>query len=169
MVGVFPRGQTPAILKFVIPENVRIILDRHGLEVLEFEPGSTPTAISAARRIGVETARIAKSILLKAKDGRFVVAVIPGDARLDNGKIKGWLGCRARMATAEETYAVTGFRPGGVCPFGIEGTAVAVDRSLDRFDIVYPAAGTDSTGVPVSPGNLAAIVGADRADLIREE
>ena len=168
-MGLFPRGQTPGILQDVIPETVRSVLADHGLEALEFEPGSTPTAATAAARIGVETARIAKSILLKAKDGRFVMAVIPGDARLDNGKIKAWLGCRARMATAEETLEATGFRPGGVCPFGIGDLPVAVDRSLDRFDIVYPAAGTDATGVPVSPGRLARIVGADRADLIRIE
>jgi hypothetical protein len=60
-------------------EKVRRILEQYNLEVLEFEEGSTPTAEMAARRIGVPVARIAKSILMKGKDGRFFMFVVEGD------------------------------------------------------------------------------------------
>ena len=53
----------------MIPEKVQRVLEAHGLEALEFEPGSTPTAVMAARRLGVEPARIAKSLLFKNKAG----------------------------------------------------------------------------------------------------
>jgi prolyl-tRNA editing enzyme YbaK/EbsC (Cys-tRNA(Pro) deacylase) len=69
------------------------------------------------------------------------------------------------MATAEETLAVTGFRPGGVCPFGVFGVEVLVDRDLERWPTVYPAAGTDGSGVPMTPEQLESITGARIADL----
>jgi prolyl-tRNA editing enzyme YbaK/EbsC (Cys-tRNA(Pro) deacylase) len=69
------------------------------------------------------------------------------------------------MATAEETEDVTGFRPGGVCPFGIEGVEILVDRSLERWATVYPAAGTDSSGVPMTCAQLLAITGGRPCDV----
>lgn len=143
----------------VIPARVQAVLDAHGLEALEFEPGSTPTAELAAERIGVAVGQIAKSILLKGKDGSFTLVVAAGDRRLDNRRLKAALGVKTRMATADETEAVTGFRPGAVCPFGLDGVEVLVDRSLERYEVVYPAAGTDASGVPMSFEQLVAITG----------
>ncbi len=139
-----------------IPHKVRDFLESHGLEALEFEPGSTPTAETAAQKIGVPVGRIAKSILFKGKDGIFRLVVAAGDSRINSGALKRVTGAKHRMATAEETHAATGFVPGGVCPFGIENSEIEIliDSSLDRYDTVYPAAGTDATGVPLSPGHL---------------
>jgi prolyl-tRNA editing enzyme YbaK/EbsC (Cys-tRNA(Pro) deacylase) len=61
-----------------------------------------------------------------------------------------------KTSGSQKTKEATGFLPGGVCPFGLEGTPVAIllDVSLDEYDTVYPAAGTDATGVPLSPDYL---------------
>ncbi|MFP4374570.1 MAG: YbaK/EbsC family protein [Spirochaetaceae bacterium] len=149
----------------MIPEKVKRVLDTHGFSVLEFEPGSTPTAVSAAERIGVEVGQIAKSILLKGKDDRYYMVVAAGDRKLNNAKLKRALGEKTRMATPEETEKVTGFRPGGVCPFGVEGVPIFVDEALSAYDTVYPAAGTDASGVPMTVEQLIAVVGATVADL----
>jgi prolyl-tRNA editing enzyme YbaK/EbsC (Cys-tRNA(Pro) deacylase) len=152
-----------------IPEKVRRVLEQHGLDAREFEPGSTPTSPLAAEQLGVEVGQIAKSILLKAKDGRFYLVVAAGDRRIDNKRLKEQIGVKARMATAEETEQVTGFRPGGVCPFGLadaENLTVWVDRSLDRYDTVYPAAGTDASGVPMTPEQLIQVTGSERCDVM---
>lgn len=143
----------------MIPEKVRTILSAHGLEALEFEPGSTPTAELAARRIGVETARIAKSLLFRSKEGNYHLVVCPGDKRLSSGVLKRLIGAKVSMTTADETERITGFRPGGVCPFGLEGVEILLDRDLGDLGIVYPAAGTDATGVPMTLEQLAAITG----------
>lgn len=145
-----------------IPSNVKKFLSDHSLKALEFEPGSTPTAEAAAARIGVPVGQIAKSILFKGKDGSFRLVLAAGDSRINSSQLKKATGVKHRMATAEETLAVTGFRPGGVCPFGLEkgGVEILMDSSLEVFDIVYPAAGTDATGVPVPPMVLQGIVGA---------
>jgi len=143
----------------LIPTRVRLFLDKHNLSPLEFEPGSTPTAETAAQKIGVPVGQIAKSILFKGKDGLFRLVVAAGDSRVNSGELKRATGVKHRMASREETFVATSFRPGGVCPFGLEDcdVEILIDDSLFQYEIVYPAAGTDATGVPLSPDFLAEI------------
>ena len=150
----------------MIPPGVKKVLDHHGLEALEFEPGSTPTAPMAAERLGVEVAQIAKSILLKGKNGQFFLVVCEGDKRLDNRKLRQALPVKTRMATALETEETTGFKPGGVCPFGIEGVQILLDRGLARHETIYPAAGTDASGVPMTFEQLLDVTGAKVAGVV---
>ena len=65
-------------------EKVDAFLASRGFNVLEFEEGSTATAPMAANQLGVKTDQIAKSILLKGKDGKNYLAVIPGYKYLCN-------------------------------------------------------------------------------------
>jgi prolyl-tRNA editing enzyme YbaK/EbsC (Cys-tRNA(Pro) deacylase) len=143
----------------MVPEKVQKVIDAHGLEVLEYEPGSTPTAELAARRLGVEVARIAKSLLFKSKAGGFVLVVCPGDKRIPSGVLKRLVGSKVSMTGAEETERVTGFRPGGVCPFGLEGVEILLDQDLGRYETVFPAAGNDATGVRTTLAELARVTG----------
>jgi prolyl-tRNA editing enzyme YbaK/EbsC (Cys-tRNA(Pro) deacylase) len=149
----------------VIPEKVRRVLVSAGLEAVEFDEGTTPTAPMAAAALGVEVGQIAKSLLFKGKDERFCLVVCPGDRRVSNAKLKAAIGVKARMATAEETHAITGFSPGGVCPFGVDGVDVLLDRHLERWATIYPAAGTDGSGVPMTLAHLASLTAARVADL----
>ncbi len=149
----------------MIPEKVRLVLKRYSLSALEFESGSTPTAEMAAERIGVKVGQIAKSILLRGKDGRFFLVVCAGDRKIVSGKMKRLTGVKCSMASAEETLAVTGYPPGGVSPFALEGVDIFLDESLKEWETVYPAAGNDATGVPVSPAGLQEITGAPFAEL----
>lgn len=149
----------------MIPDKVKHQLNAHGLAALEFEAGSTPTSAAAAERIGVEVGQIAKSMLLKSKDDRYFLVVMPGDRKLSNGKLKAVLGVKTRMATPEETEEATGYRPGGVCPFGIDPIPVFVDDALAQYDTVYPAAGTDASGVPMTFNQLVRVTGASVAEL----
>ena len=150
----------------MIPEKVKTLLFQHGLEVLEFEAGSTPTSQMAADKIGCEVGQIAKSMLVKGKDGEFRLLICPGDKRVDNKKLRNTLGVKARFATAEETAAQTGYRPGGVCPFALDGLAIFIDTSLTRFELIYPAAGNDASGVPISFEALKNLVNAETCDVM---
>jgi prolyl-tRNA editing enzyme YbaK/EbsC (Cys-tRNA(Pro) deacylase) len=153
----------------MIPERVQRILDRHGLRVLVFEPGSTPTSEMAAARIGVDVGQIAKTILMAGKDGCFRLVVLRGDKKVHATKLKNVAGCKHRMATPEETLEATGFSVGGVCPFDARDLEVYLDQGLGRYETIYPAAGTDASGVPVSLERLASITGGTVCDLARED
>jgi prolyl-tRNA editing enzyme YbaK/EbsC (Cys-tRNA(Pro) deacylase) len=119
---------------------------------------STATVADAAAALGVEPARIAKTLCLRAGEAAMLV-VARGDARLDNRKCKAAFGARPRMLGAAETLALTGHGPGGVCPFGLATPlAVYCDASLRGFATVFPAAGSRNSSVEVAPERLAELV-----------
>lgn len=152
----------------MIPDRVKLVLDAHGLKALEFEEGSTPTAETAAAKIGVQVGQIAKSLLFKGSSGKIVMVVCAGDRKVSSGKLKRLCGEKMSMTSGDETFALTGFRPGGVCPFGAEGFPVYIDDSLKAWDAVYPAAGNDSTGVPTTHAQLLSICGGSSCDVMAE-
>lgn len=150
----------------MIPPQVRAVLEAHQLSALTFEPGSTPTSAMAAAKIDCKVGQIAKSMLFKGKDGEFRLFICPGDRRVDNKKLKNFIGVKARMASAEETVSITGFNPGAVCPFGLEGIKIYIDSGLSHYPVIYPAAGTNASGVPITFEQLRSITNATQCDIM---
>lgn len=136
------------------------------LELVEVAQ-STATVDEAARALGVEPARIAKTLAVRAGAEAFLL-VARGDARLDNAKCKAELGARPRMLGPDEALALTGHPIGGVCPFGLASALpVYLDVSLKPFDCVYPAAGSLNASVKVAPDRLFDLVASRWVDLCR--
>ncbi len=154
----------------MIPDKVRVVLEAHGLRAAEFSAGSTATSVLAAQQLGVLVGQIAKSLLFTGKDGKVFMVIAPGDRRLSSAKLKAVTGTKSRMASSEEAHAATGFGPGGVCPFGIDGSIrIFIDSSLSQYPTIYPAAGTDSSGVPMTFDQLVSITGGTVGDFLNEE
>lgn len=136
-------------------ERVRPYLEGIGLgdRIQEFSVSSATVAL-AAQALGVEEARIAKSLGFKLEE-RTILVVAAGDAKVDNSKYKAVFGGKAKMLTAEEAVERIGHAVGGVCPFAVnEGVEVYLDQSLRRFDIVFPAAGSASSAVRLDLAEL---------------
>jgi Cys-tRNA(Pro) deacylase len=126
---------------------------------------STATVNDAAAALGVEPARIAKTLSLRV-DGKVVLVCARGDARLSNGKAKAALGAKPRMLGAHEVEELTGHPVGGVCPFGLAAPLpVYCDISLRAFDTVFPAAGSRTASVELTPERLADLTGAQWVDI----
>lgn len=149
-------------------ESVRLWLARHAPDLRLIEVAeSTATVATAAAALGVEPGRIAKTLAVRVRDEVFLL-VTRGDARLDNVKTRLAFGGRPRMLGPEETLAMTGHPVGGVCPFGLaRPLPIFCDRSLEAFDLVYPAAGSLNSSVEVTPRRLAELVGAKWTDICR--
>ena len=115
---------------------------------------SSATVELAAEALGVAPARIAKTLSFRNGEGCLLV-VAAGDARIDNQKFKGKFGFKAKMLTADEVLELVGHAVGGVCPFGInEGVSVYIDESVLRFKTVFPAVGSSSSAVEMTPDEL---------------
>ncbi len=131
-------------------DKVREYFRQFGLEdkILEFDVSSA-TVDLAAQAIGVEGARICKTLSFKDKDGGCILIQAAGDARIDNRKFKDKFHLKAKMLTAEEVVEFTGHAIGGVCAFAIENPNVKVytDESLKRFDTVFPACGSSNSAI----------------------
>jgi prolyl-tRNA editing enzyme YbaK/EbsC (Cys-tRNA(Pro) deacylase) len=149
-------------------DSVRDWLTAHADDLRLIEvAGSTATVDTAAKALGVEPGRIAKTLALRAANHLFLL-VTRGDSRLDNRKCKDEFHARPRMLGAEETLELTGHPVGGVCPFGLKtALPVYLDVSLRAFDIVYPAAGSLNTSVEVTIDRLFELVAARWVDLCR--
>ena len=141
--------------------HVREVLAPFGVadRILEFDVSSATVEL-AAQALHCEGARIAKTLSFMA-DGKPILIVLAGDARVDNAKYKHLFGCKAKMMTAEELEHYTGLHFGGVCPFGIpEEVTIYLDESLKRFQTVYPACGTANSAIEVTPEELEKFSGA---------
>ena len=148
----------------MIPEKVRMVLEAHNLEAVEFEEGSTSTARDAAEKLGVSVGQIVKSLLFIGKNKQFYLVLCTGDRKISSSKLRSVLGVKSRMANKEETFQATGFYPGGVCPFGVEGINIYIDQSVDQYDRIYPAAGNNASGVPMTFDQLVEITGGTLCD-----
>lgn len=147
-------------------ERVREFVSRYpDLQIILFET-STHTADLAAQALGVTPAQIAKTLVFLA-DGQPVLVVTCGDKKINTKKLAAELEVKKiRFADAQKVEEATGFLPGGVSPIGlISEIPLFLDKSLWDFDIVYAAAGTDNSALPVSPDRLCEITGAKVIDV----
>lgn len=143
-------------------ERVRAYLAAHGLaeKVITFD-ASTKTAQMAADAVGSELGQIVKSLVAVDAEGKAAVALVAGDRRGDLTALADFLGASVmRMANAEEVRAATGYAIGGVSPFDLPaGLPVVIDESLARFPVVYSAAGTPNSVVPLTLAELERLSG----------
>lgn len=149
-------------------ERVREFLAQfpYGIKVVEFED-STKTAEDAARTVGVEVGQIAKSILFMTSAGP-VLVVTSGDAKVRQSSLKKHMGVsgKVKLPDAEQTMEITGFPLGGVCPFALKTPVrTLVDVSLQRFPVVYTAAGSPNAVAAVTVEQLLEITGGELCNL----
>ena len=106
---------------------------------------SSASVKEAAHALNTSEGAIAKSIAVMIND-KPVVIVLAGDSKLDNHKFKEEFHVKARMISYEETEALIGHAPGGVCPFGLnDEVSVYLDESLKEHEYVYPACGSSNS------------------------
>nr|WP_191384570.1 YbaK/EbsC family protein [uncultured Lachnoclostridium sp.] len=118
-------------------------------KILEF-PVSSATVAEAAKAVGTEERRIAKTLSFMLDDGPILV-VAAGDAKVDNKKYKSTFHKKASMLKVDELTELVGHPVGGVCPFGInEGVRVYLDQSLRRFPSVFPACGSANSAIELT-------------------
>ena len=132
-------------------EKVKAYFAQLGIEdrIQEFEVSSA-TVDLAARAVGVEGARICKTLSFKNLDGEGCILIqTAGDTKIDNKKFKSFFGFKAKMLTPDEVVAYTGHAIGGVCAFAVENPDVKIycDQSMSRFETVFPACGSDNSAV----------------------
>lgn len=130
---------------------VKDYFENYGIahKILEFELSSATVEL-AAKALNVEPARIAKTLSFK-KDDACILVVAAGDAKIDNAKFKSTFGIKAKMLSPDEVVEMVGHAVGGVCPFGIpDNVLVYVDKSLKRFETVFPACGSSNSAIELT-------------------
>ena len=141
-------------------EKVRSYFKTVGIEerILEFSVSSATVEL-AAKALNCEPERIAKSLsFLVGEDVVLVVAA--GDAKIDNPKFKTEFNAKAKMLSPDLAEELVGHAVGGVCPFAVnEGVKVYLDKSLTRFETVFPACGSSNSAIELTIKELAEFSG----------
>ena len=134
-------------------EKVRAFFRELGMEdrIQEFDVSSATVEL-AAQAVGVEGARICKTLSFKDGEDGCILIQTAGDTKIDNRKFKDTFGQKAKMLTAEEVVEFTGHAIGGVCAFAIENPRVRVfcDESMKRFETVFPACGSSNSAIELT-------------------
>lgn len=141
-------------------ERARAHLENFGFQyrIQEFTESSATVEL-AAQCLGVEPARIAKTLSFKVEDHAILI-VAAGDVKIDNPKYKAAFHTKAKMLSHDEVEELTGHMVGGVCPFGVkEGVEVYLDESLKRFTTVFPAVGTPASAIELTIPELEQLSG----------
>ena len=100
------------------------------------------TAKDAAESLGCKVGEIVKSLIFRAEN-TFLICLVAGDKRCSLNKLKKILQKKdVCMANADEVKANTGFSIGGVAPVAhITNLDILIDKSLNRFQYIFAAAG----------------------------
>lgn len=132
-------------------EKVKEYFKQYNIErrIKELDETSA-TCFLAAKALGTEENRIAKSMGFLVKDTPIII-VTSGDMKIDNSKYKHLFSVKAKMLTADELIKFIGHPAGGVCPFAVkENVKIYLDISLQRFETVFPACGSINSAIELT-------------------
>jgi Cys-tRNA(Pro)/Cys-tRNA(Cys) deacylase len=147
-------------------------LDRAGiaytLRVYEHQPGTAPYGLEAALALGVDPARVFKTLLVEVGTG-LAVGIVPVDRQLDLKAIATVLGSkRAGLADPHLAQRATGYVVGGISPIGQRKVLPTVlDGSAEPFETILVSGGKRGLDLELSPADLVAVTGAVVAAIAR--
>lgn len=110
----------------------------------------------AAQKLGVDPARVFKTLVISVDADRLAVAVVPVASRLDLKAAAKALGAkRAEMAQAGEVARATGYVLGGVSPLGQKRRLpTLIDDSARLLDTLFVSAGRRGLEIELAPADL---------------
>jgi prolyl-tRNA editing enzyme YbaK/EbsC (Cys-tRNA(Pro) deacylase) len=129
-------------------------------------PERAQTAASAAAQLGCEVGAIANSLVFSA-DGSPLLVMTSGAHRVDTARVAALIGAAAvQRADARSVRAWTGQVIGGVGPVGHPAPIrTLVDAWLDKYEVIWAAAGHPHTVFPTSYAELIRITGGTAAEV----
>ena len=153
-------GGTPAVRAL---ERAGVV---HTVHPYDHDPRAASYGLEAAEVLGVDPARVLKTLLADV-DGRLVVAVVPVSGRLDLKALARASGARrAEMADPATAERATGYVVGGISPLGQRRTHdTVVDSSALDHDTVLVSAGRRGLDVELAPADLVALTSATTAPI----
>ena len=116
----------------------------------------------AARKLGVDEHAVVKSLVFdNGAEGdakRAVMALTHGDERISMHKLQRMSGIHHLLPASPETaFELTGYRPGGICPFGLKTPMpVFMQETLLDLPTLYINAGERGVVAAISPRALSA-------------
>jgi len=136
------------------------------LHEYDYDPGDEGVGWQAAQTLGVDPARVFKTLMLEA--GRERLCVLISSQRTVNLKrLAAAVGAKdAALLPPAEAERATGYRIGGISPFGQKKRArTIVDRAALGFTTIFVSGGRRGLEIEVAPGDLVRLLCAEVMDV----
>ncbi|WAC46963.1 Cys-tRNA(Pro) deacylase [Asticcacaulis sp. SL142] len=132
----------------------------------DYDPNAPRVGLQAAQALGKAPEQVFKTLMAEV-DGKPVCVVVPSDCEVSMKKLAATFGGKsANMMKPADAERLTGFKVGGISPFGQrKATPTAIDETATLFDQVLINGGQRGLLVGLSPDDAVRVTSAKLADL----
>lgn len=132
----------------------------------DYDPQDQQIAIAAALALGESPTRVLKTLIIFADDKPGCV-LVPADREVKMKKAAAAFGAKAaRMATVAEAERITGYKVGGVSPFGQKkALRTFFERTVESEPYVFVNGGQRGLQLKIAVATLQAVAKAEAVDL----
>jgi Cys-tRNA(Pro)/Cys-tRNA(Cys) deacylase len=125
-----------------------------------YDPTAEAVGLQAAEALGIEPARVFKTLVAALDTGELVCALIPSDARLSLKALATAAGAkRAELADPGRAERATGYVVGGISPFGQrKQLRCFLDASAGQHAEIVVNGGRRGLQIALAPADLVAAV-----------
>lgn len=133
----------------------------------DYDPDAESIGLQAASALGEDPARVLKTLMAQV-DGKPVCVVVPSDREVSMKKLAAAMaGKSAQMMKPPEAERVTGYKVGGISPFGQrKPVRTVIERSALAHDMVYLNGGQRGLQVRLKPADARGVLNAVVADVL---
>jgi Cys-tRNA(Pro)/Cys-tRNA(Cys) deacylase len=137
------------------------------VHVYDYDPDAESIGLQAAAALGEDPARVLKT-LMALVDGKPVCVIVPSDQEVSMKKLAAAVGGKsAQMMKPPEAERVTGYKVGGISPFGQRRTVrTVIERRAMTQEQVYLNGGQRGLQVRLEPDDAREALAAVVADVI---
>jgi len=132
----------------------------------DYDPDAPRVGLQAAEALGKDPEQVFKTLMAEV-DGKPVCVVVPSDCEVSMKKLAATFGGKAaNMMKPPDAERLTGFKVGGISPFGQRRKVpTAIDETAELFEEVLINGGQRGLLVGLRPADAARVADARLADL----
>jgi len=138
-----------------------------GLHPYDYDPDAPRVGLQAAEALGIDPEQTFKTLMAEV-DGKPVCVVVPSDGEVSMKKLAAhFAGKHAQMMKVPDAERLTGYKVGGISPFGPRRTVpTAMDETAQLFDLIYINAGQRGLLLSIAPDDAARVLNAAFVDVM---
>jgi Cys-tRNA(Pro)/Cys-tRNA(Cys) deacylase len=136
------------------------------LHEYDYDPNAARIGMQAAEALGIEPARLLKTLMARAGDAVLCV-LAPSDREVNLKKLAQAAGVKScAMLPALDAERITGYHVGGISAFGQKKRArVFIEQSAMSFPLIVVNGGRRGLQVELAPADLVRLLDATAADI----
>lgn len=133
----------------------------------DYDPDAESIGLQAAAAIGEDPARVLKT-LMALVDGKPACVIVPSDHEVSMKRLAAaFSGKSAQMMKPAEAERITGYKVGGISPFGqMRPVRTAIEEQALAHDLVYVNGGQRGLQVRLDPRAVVTLLKATTAPLV---